>query len=267
MADLNPFSLWRRLLALPNESRTKTIAVAFIVSFVCAVLVSSASVLLAPQQEANRAAERQARMDAMIAAMPGMADILAASGAESIETLVVDLASGQASDVDPAGYDFRAAASDPDMSSAIPAEADIAGLGRRADLAPLYILRDGDAVQLVILPISAVGYQSTIHAYLALEGDLNTVAALAVTEQAETPGLGSRIEEPAWQALWPGRQLADESGEIVFSVARGRAQSQYEVDGITGATRTVNAVANAVHFWLGDYGFGPTLAALREGAL
>lgn len=267
MVDINPLSVWRKLLALPNESRTKTIAVAFLVSFACAVMVSSASVLLAPQQEANRTAERQARMDAMIAAMPGMADLLAGSGADSLEMLIVDLASGRPTDIDPADYDFRAAANDPDRSSAIPPVADIAGLGRRANLAPLYVLRDAETVRLVILPISAVGYQSTIHAYLALEGDLNTVAALTVIEQGETPGLGSRIEEPAWQALWPGRKLADESGQVVLSVVRGQAQSQFEVDGITGATRTVNAVANAVHFWVGEHGFGPVLAALRDGTL
>ena len=32
MADLNPISAWRRFLALPNENRFKTVAIAFIVS-------------------------------------------------------------------------------------------------------------------------------------------------------------------------------------------------------------------------------------------
>lgn len=267
MADLNPVSLWHRLLALPNDSRQKTIGVAFLVSMVCAVLVSSASVLLAPLQDANRSAERQARLDAMIATMPGMEELLAASGADGLDVVVVDLNTGLASDVDPDTFDADAAGSDPDRVTAIPAEADVAGLGSRPDLAPLYILREGDDLRLVILPVSAQGYQSTIRAYLALEGDLTTVAGLSVVEQAETPGLGSRIEEPAWQALWPGKQLTDDSGEIVLTVVRGRASTDYEVDGITGATRSASAVGNAVRFWTGEYGFGPTLENLRDGTL
>lgn len=267
MPDLNPFSWWLKLLALPNESRTKTLVVAFLVSGICALVVSSAAVILEPMQEANRAAERQARLEAMMAAMPGMEEILAETGADTLESVVVDLKNSAITDIDPAGFDMRAAATDPETSTRIPPEADIAGLGRRADFAPVHILRSGDELRLIILPISASGYQSTIFANLALKGDFNTVAALSIVEQGETPGLGARIEEPAWQALWPGKKLADEDGEIRLSVVRGRADNEFEVDGITGATRTGNAVTEAVHFWLGDYGYGPLLEKLRAGAL
>lgn len=267
MVDLNPLNLWRRLLALPNTSRTKTIAMAFLVSGACALLVSSATVLLAPLQQASVIAEREARMAEMIATMPAMAEILEASGADQFETIVVALDSGEATDIDPVSFDAEAAASDPETSTAIPADADIAKLGRRADYAAIHILRQGDEVKLVILPISGSGYQSTIHANFALEGDLNTVAGLSIVEQGETPGLGARIEEPAWQALWPGKLLADADGVIRLSVVRGQASSDYEIDGITGATRTGNAVTAAVQFWLGPYGFANVLDNLRDGTL
>jgi len=267
MADLNPLSLWRKLLALPNESRTKTIAMAFLISGASALLVSSATTVLAPIRDANIAAEQQARMDNMLAAMPGMTEILEASGADQLETIIVDLETGKATDIDPAAFDLQSATTNPDTSHEIPPEADIAGLGQRADYAPIHILRQGDTLKLVILPISASGYQSTIEANLALEGDLNTVAGLAIISQGETPGLGARIEEPAWQSLWPGKQLADETGEIKLSIVSGRASTVFEIDGITGATRTGNAVTAAVQFWLGDYGFARVLANLREGTL
>ena len=67
MTDRNP---WRRFLALPNDSRTKTIVVAFLVATVCAVLVSGATVLLRPIQTANRAAEEQARIDELVRGIP-----------------------------------------------------------------------------------------------------------------------------------------------------------------------------------------------------
>lgn len=267
MPDLNPVSWWLKLLALPNESRTKTLVVAFLVSGICALVVSSAAVILEPMQEANRAAERQARLDAMMAAMPGMEQILAEADADTLNSLVVDLKNIEMTDIDPSDFDMRAAAEDPETSTIIPPEADIAGLGRRADYAPVHILRSGDELRLIILPISASGYQSTIYANLALEADLNTVAGLSIVEQGETPGLGARIEEPAWQALWPGKKLADKNGDITLSVVRGRATNEFEVDGITGATRTGNAVTEAVHFWLGEYGYGPFLDKLRAGAL
>lgn len=265
MADLNPISLWRRLLALPNESRTKTLAVAFLTAFVCAVLVSATAVTLRPLQDENRAAESRARMAAMVEAIPGMAEILEASGADTLDTIVVDLETGRPTDIDPAAFDARAAAADPATSTQLDPDADIAGLGRRPDHAPIHILRDGDDLRLVILPVSANGYQSTIHAWLALEGDLNTVAALTIAEQGETPGLGARIEDPGWQALWPGRRIADEDGAIRIAVVRGGATSEYEVDGITGATVTANAVTAMIHFWLGPDGYGPALERLRAG--
>lgn len=269
MADLNPINWWRRLLALPNDSRAKTLVVALLVALVSATAVSVTAVMLKPRQLANLERERQVRMDAMIAALPGLADILRETGADTLETRLIDLETGSfATDIDPADFDQRAATSNPDLSIALPREADVAGIGRRANLAPVHLLQRGDEIALIVLPIGGTGYQSTIYAYLALESDLNTVAALTITEQGDTPGLGSRIENPAWQALWPGKKIADETGAIRISVVRGgQANGPYEVDGITGATRTTSGIANMLHFWLGDYGFGPFLAKLRSGEI
>ncbi|WP_127142971.1 NADH:ubiquinone reductase (Na(+)-transporting) subunit C [Pelagibacterium montanilacus] len=263
MAEINPLVLWRRILALPNESRIKTLVIAFAVSAVCALVVSAASVLLSPLQEANRAAAQEARMQAMLETMPGIADLIAGLGGDGLETVIVDLRTGEPADIDPATFDEAAVRADPETNTAIPGPQDIAGLGQRPDLLPVHLVREGETLRLVILPVSVVGYQSTIRAHLALQGDLNTVAAFSVIEQGETPGLGARIEEPAWEALWPGKQIADDDGEIRLTVVRGRATDAYEIDGITGATRTGNAVAAAVQFWMGPYGFGPYLETLR----
>jgi Na+-transporting NADH:ubiquinone oxidoreductase subunit C len=116
---------------------------------------------------------------------------------------------------------------------------------------------------LLVLPIYGKGYQSTIHAYLALSPDLQSVAALSIYEQGETPGLGTRIADPTWLALWRERQIYDTQGDIVISVVRGGASAPYEVDGISGATRSTTGVTNMIRFWLGDRGFGPFLARHR----
>lgn len=266
MADLNPFKLWHRILALPADSQTKTIAMAFVVSATAALFVSIAAVSLQPLINANKLAERQAKLDEMIASLPGLAEVLAESNAETLDTVIVDLTTGLADDsLDVATFDMAAIAADPATSIVLSDEQDIAGIKTRPNFAQIYVLKSGDALELVILPIYAAGYQSQINAYLALKGDLNTVAALVITEQGETPGLGAKIAEPAWQALWPGKEITDADGTVKLAVVRGGASSTFEVDGITGATRTSSAVSAMIGFWMGPQGYAKVLFALRNG--
>lgn len=268
MAELNPVRLWQRLLSLPNESTAKILGMAFAISAVCALLVSVAAVMLRPLQEANRAAQQQARLDEAITPPPGVDMGVATAGAGKMETLVVDLATGlKAPGVDPAKFDMRAAAAAEGTSTPIAEDADFARISRRPNLARIHVLRDQQQLELVILPIYGSGYQSTIHALLSLRGDLKTVASLKIVEHGETPGLGAKIEDPAWQQLWPGKQVSDESGEIRLTVVRGTGSSEFEVDGITGATRTGRGIGNMIKFWLGENGYGPVLESLRSGKL
>lgn len=258
--DRNP---WRRLLALPNESRTKTLIVAFLVSAVCAALVSGATVALRPIQAANRAAEEQARISALVKGIPGMADLLEQSGG-SLSTVVIDLDTGRAADgVTPAT--LSAALADPANWTALDAGQDLAGLGQRPDYVQIFLLRNGEEVSLVLLPLSGQGYGGMIDAILALRGDMNTIAGIAITRHSETPGLGGRIEESSWQASWPGTELRDDNGEMRFRVGRGTSSGVHEVDGITGATRTGRGITQMVRFWLGPDGYGPLLDAISRG--
>lgn len=255
-------NLWRRFLALPIESRPKTVLSAFVISIVCAVLVSSATVVLRPIQAANRAAEEEARVDALVRGIPGMSDMLSESGG-SLSTVVVDLERGRAaSDVTPASL-LSALAETSNWTSLEP-ERDLAGIGARPDYAQVFLLRDDDRISLLLLPIAGQGYNGRIEAVLALRGDMNTIAGVTITRHSETPGLGARIEEGAWQASFPGRQIFDGEGAVRFSVARGTASSIHEVDGITGATRTSNAITQIVRFWLGPDGYGPLITAIKR---
>src|SRR5690606_17337596 len=113
MADLNPLSWWRRFWAQPNDSRAKTFAVAFLVAAVSAAAVTLTAVSLKPLQTANAERERSERMAEMLASVPGLNDILGEVDASSVETRIVDLASGTyAEDVDPATFDATAVAAD-----------------------------------------------------------------------------------------------------------------------------------------------------------
>ena len=239
------------------------------VAVVCALLVSVSAVKLRPHHVANLEAHRLAQLDSIFGALSGTAHEVAAAG---IESRVVELASGRYADkLDAATYDARKAATDPDASIAIPSDRDIAGIKRRARHATVFLVRDANGgVDLIILPVRGSGYQSPLYGFLALAGDTSTVVALKFYEQGDTPGMGARIQDPSWEALWPGKQVYDDTGALRIGVARGKVtpgsiDADHMVDGISGATRTSQGVHGLLRFWLGDFGFGPYLERVRRG--
>jgi Na+-transporting NADH:ubiquinone oxidoreductase subunit C len=262
MADPS-WNPWRRLLALPNESRTKTVVVAFLVSAVCAVLVSSATVVLRPIQTANRAAEEQARISDLVRGIPGMTALLEQAGG-TLSTVVIDLESGRAAE-GVTTQTLEVTLADQANWTVLEAGADFAGLGQRPNYVQVFLLREGDDISLVLLPVAGQGYGGRIDAIVAVHGDMNTIAGIAITQHSETPGLGARIEDPSWQDSFPGTVIRDDSQVVRFNVARGGATTDYEVDGITGATRTGTGVTRMMRFWLGQDGYGPLLDAIGRG--
>jgi Na+-transporting NADH:ubiquinone oxidoreductase subunit C len=189
-----------------------------------------------------------------------------------VETRLVDLETGKFTDaLDPLSYDQRKASRDPALSVRVPQDQDIAKIQRRVKYAQVYVVAGPDGgIGKVILPVKGYGLWSTLHGFIALEPDLNTVAGIGFYEHAETPGLGGEVDNPAWKASWHGKQLYDVNGKIVLKVIKGRTdnsrpESVYQIDGLSGATLTSRGVQNLIQYWLGDQGFAPFLANLRAG--
>ncbi|OWJ73353.1 Na+-translocating NADH-quinone reductase subunit C [Haematobacter missouriensis] len=249
-----------RFFARPNTDPIKSIGMAMIIAASSALVVGGAAVSLRPLIEANRLEARAGQMAALLEGVPGIADLLADGG---IETLLVDLTTGRISATDPVDFDPAAAATDPERSTALSPAIDLAAITRRENEAMVWLVRDQGQIRLLVLPVRGAGYQSTIYAYLALEGDLNTVAAFTVYEQGETPGLGSRVAETDYLRGWTGRQIAEE-GMIMIDTVSG-ASGVYEVEMISGASVTSYGAIDMVHFWLGPDGFGPFIDNLRNG--
>lgn len=253
-----------------NDSVRKTLLVTLVLCVVCAVVVSAAAVLLRPQQAANQALNRKANI--LAAAGLLRPDVDLEEQFKRVETRLVDLDSGRFStDLDPVTYDQRKASRDPALSAAIPQEQDIAKIQRRPRYAQVYLVKDDDGrLSRVILPVKGYGLWSTMHGFIALEGDLNTVAGLGFYEHAETPGLGGEIDNPRWKALWPGKRVY-EGDKLALRVIKGKVDSGrpeaiHQVDGLAGATLTSRGVDNLVRYWLGEQGFASFLANLRAGA-
>ena len=261
-------SMVNNFLALPNDSKVKTIGVALLLCLVCSIAVSTAAVALKPVQEANKQLDKK-RNILQIAGLekPGQS---IDEAFKQVEAKVVDLQTGQYVDgIDPNTFDARAASVDPKQNLVLSREQDIASIKRRAQYATVYLVKDPQGqVQKVILPIYGYGLWSTLYGFLALQADANTVVGLGFYEHAETPGLGGEVDNPAWKAKWPGKQVFNADGQVAIRVMKGAApdgdpKALHEVDALSGATLTSRGVDNLIHFWLGENGFGPYLQQFR----
>ena len=253
-----------------RDSIGGTFTVAALLCVVCSVLVSGAAVGLRPFQDANKKLFQKKNI--LLAAGISDPEKTIDELFENIETKLVDLATGEyyeGDDVDIESYDQKSAARDPDLSLEIDPDADIAGIKRREKYSRIYLVKNGSTVEKIILPVYGKGLWSTLYGFLALEGDLNTVAGLTFYEHKETPGLGGEVDNPNWKAIWPGKKIYDDKGDIRLEVVKGQVNPNseivnHQIDGLTGATITSRGVSNLIRYWLSDDGFGPFLDRLSN---
>jgi len=209
-----------------KESIGNVLFVAIGVSLVCSILVASAAVVLKPRQLLNAEEYRQ-RIILDVAGLyePG-ADIGEAYNA--IEEISTELASGEQ--------------------------------------VPVYLVKDDAKIEQVILPIEGAGLWATMYGFLAVEADGQTARGLQFYEHGETPGLGDAVDKPAWREQWQGKRLYDDDGDPLIEVVKGPAPagSDYQIDGLAGATLTGRGVSVLVRHWIGEQGYGPYLKSLGE---
>ena len=243
---------------------------AAVICVVCAIAVSSSYVSLRERQEINQALDVQRNV--LVAA--GLAATDESLTPEEIEVrftpiqqFVIELETGEPTDVDPATFDFRADERDPLKSRVAPVNN--AGLNRGANRALVYeVLGSDGELDLVVLPVHGLGLWGILYGFVALDADLGTIRGLTYYEHGETPGLGGEVDNPRWKNRWPGRQVCSPDGNPAIEVVRGRAgtpeEDPYRVDGLAGATMTSRGVTNMLRFWFDEQGFGPYINGLRQ---
>ncbi len=251
-----------------------TVVFATLVCVVSAALIAVAAVLSKPRQVANALLYKEKNV--LLAAgliEPGSAVTTAqveALFAKSIQARLVDLATGSLvpeAGTDARRYNQRLARDDPATSRVAPDNA--AGVRRLPQQGIVYFIRKGGAVDQIVIAIEGLGMWGQIYGFMALAPDGNTIRGLTYYDQRETPGLGGEIANPAWQALWRGRQAYDVQWNVGIQVIKGTAgppaTDPLHVDGLSGSTVTSKAVTQLVRFWLGEHGYGPFLKRFREG--
>ena len=263
MSDQNPF---KSFLEMSNDDPKKIVGVAVALCLVCSILVSAAAIGLRSMQEANKQLEKQRNILQVAGLLEVGADIEEVFS-ERIEPRIVDLATGSFSDaVDAATYDAKLAARDPEQSTQVAPEEDIASIKRKANYATVYLVKGADepVYDTVIIPVHGYGLWSTLYGFLALKPDGDEIVGLQFYEHAETPGLGGEVDNPNWRAQWRGKELYDVDGKLAIQMVKSGASGEHEVDGLAGATLTSNGVDNLVRYWAGENGFGPFLEKLPE---
>jgi len=248
-----------------KDSPKNALLVVLVTALVCSSLVSAAVVLLRPIQLNNQLLE-QSRNIMLLTGLLVEGDELDDDEMlelyKSVDRRIINISDAVFDEtIDPNTFNKRKAVNDSELGVQIPAGMDLASLGRRSRFAPVYMG--------VILPVRGAGMWSMLYGYIALDSDLNTIAGMTFYEQNETPGLGDQITHGHWLEQWQGRRVYDDQGQLRFrvsegAVADGSATSGFEVDAISGATVTGNAVTGMMHYWFGPHGYQDFLTALRE---
>ncbi len=265
-------------MAKAKETVSRTLIVALVLSIVFSVVVSTAAVMLKPAQIQNQNLDIKTNILSAAGMLPQGASAQDIEQLfERFEVRLVDLNTGEYVEPsvvgvkDPMKYDMYKAASDPELSTDIPASEDKAGIKRRPDIAKVYTMSEDGKVSRVVLPIHGYGLWSTLYGFISLEGDLNTVEGLGFYSHAETPGLGGEVDNPRWKKQWVGKEVyGGELTEPQIRLVKGgvsadAADKEHKVDALSGATLTSRGVQQLVNYWMSDRGYAPFLQKLREG--
>jgi len=254
-----------------NKNTTQgTFLVATVLCLVCSILVSGAAVGLKPLQERNKALDRKKNILAAAGMMQeGGGDIEEIF--KQVETRGGNLKSGDyLEDIDAKTYDQRKASRDSEQNFVIPRRQDFGNIKTRAKYATVYLVKEQGNLKQLVIPVSGKGLWGTMYGFLALAPDTTTSTGFSFYEHVETPGLGGEVDNPKWKAQWPGKKVYDDAWKPAITVVKGAVnlespQAIHQIDGLSGATITSRGVQNLLKFWLGDLGFGPYLAKIRQG--
>ena len=280
MYGYNPKSTSGRLPALycanqnvtsNNNSVTHTLLFALSVALVFGAMVTVVSVLLAPAQADNREKAQQRLFTELMMSQPGFEDVLSQTASFEMVHRLLDLDSGcYDTSTSPRDYASVTDPSDPERRRLLSKAEDIAGISYLPQQVIVHLIVDGERVVAMVLPVYGLGYASRLNGYLTLAADGSTIRSLTFYDHSETPGMGGRISNPAWQAQWQGKRLRDEQGRIRIGVAKDtpvpEADRPYQIDAMSGATLTGRGVTNLLRFWVGPLGFEPYLANLAANA-
>jgi Na+-transporting NADH:ubiquinone oxidoreductase subunit C len=247
-----------------KETFGKTVGFVLAVCVVCALFVSFAAVQLKPLQQANKLLDQQTKILEASGLLEKAGKDVVKTYNKFVEARMIDLDSGEFVAGDVNNFDERRNSRDRAVS--MKPVNDIAGINRRSNTAVIYFVKDDTgSVSTIVLPIVGSGLWDLMHGYVGLESDLNTVKSVIYSDHKETPGLGAEVLNPNWKALWPGKKIYNDAGEVKAKLVKGGAKADdiHGVDALSGATLTSDGVTRTFQFWFGKEGYGPFITKYR----
>jgi electron transport complex protein RnfG len=120
---------------------------------------------------------------------------------------------------------------------------ELTGLELDKEVQTVYQAKAGGQDAGIVALVNPTGYGGPISVMVGIEEGGN-VSAIKILSHTETPGLGAKITEPAFQ-----EQFAGKSTETEFKVNKDGG----EIDAITAATISSRAVAKGVNYAIEVY--------------
>ena len=112
-----------------------------------------------------------------------------------------------------------------------------------------------DGAEKFVLPIVGKGLWGDIWGYVSLaktEGNVE-ITGIVMDHAGETPGLGAEIATAKVQDMFKGKALYNAEGAFAVRMQKGGAQNEYQVDAITGGTKTCDGVNAMLETSIGKY--------------
>lgn len=246
-----------------TNSNLYTVIYATLVVILVAAILSLASMLLKPMQEANEKAETISQM--LTSAKFYQKEELGQMGNQDIlneytkvisEAILVNGNGEKVGELDTKNSEIY-------TESNLKSQNDIMKKGGSDLKLPVFIFNK-DGKKITVIPCYGAGLWGPIWGYLALDEDLETYIGVYFDHASETPGLGAKIkDDPEFQQEFVNKKI-DLNDKFIFNIKKNATESGKDnaVDAITGATMTSQGLDVAMNMWLKAY--KPYLAKQQE---
>jgi electron transport complex protein RnfG len=101
-------------------------------------------------------------------------------------------------------------------------------------------IEGGECRAVALQTAGAGGYGGDVMVMTGIDFSVDEIVGARVTQHAETPGIGTRVADPAYMRVYRGVALGP--GTVIALKSGGG-----EVEAVSGATRTSTAVADGVN--------------------
>lgn len=123
---------------------------------------------------------------------------------------------------------------------------------------PIFVI-EKDGKQYYVVPVRGMGLWGPIWGNIAFESDFNTIAGATFDHKGETPGLGAEINTDWFENEFKGKTIFDDQGNFVsVKVVKGGVENspipaEHGVDAISGGTITSDGVSAMLENNLENY--------------